>query len=572
MSSHRVVALVPPGVPPFELGIVVEVFGLERPELDVPWWYSVTVCTEHPGRRPASVGGFGFHIEHGLEALADADTIIVPGWHGEVSAELIGALRGARTPATCRSAAARSCSPRPDCSTGARRRRTGATRSGWRRSTRACGSTPTCSTSTTATCSTSAGSAAGIDLCLHIVRRDHGSAVANSVARRLVIPPHRDGGQAQLIELPMPPHPEDDPIARVMAWALERLQEPLSLDVLAAQAYMSVRTFTRRFGRATGMTPGRWLIEQRVRASLPLLEGGDEPIETVAARVGFGSAATYRHHFAAIMRTSPTAYRRAFFGLPVEGKTVAESSGGFGVVLQAGAAAVQAAHDGADRDRQHLGGLGVAEPDDVDGGDHLALRGRQLVDLREHLAAVQDLDRLTRGGGDQAAVLVLERGERRAAVAGAQGGDVRVAQRLMQVRAGAGGAHDARAGEHPDERVLDQILGVVMRAGHAAGGATQGVDVDREASRDSARGPCNETPDLAPDPHMGELPLIHPELPPSNVGVRPLACAALWSGIPRSPPGGQTLDVGAACGVIPGSRSDWDEGPIEGRTGSREGW
>jgi AraC family transcriptional activator FtrA len=150
---------------------------------------------------------------------------------------------------------------------------------------------------------TSAGSAAGIDLCLHVVRRDHGAAVANAVARRLVIPPHRDGGQAQLIDLPMPAHPDDDPIARVMAWALERLDQPLDLETLAARAYMSVRTFT----------PGRWLLEQRVRASLPLLEAADESIETVATRVGFGSAATYRHHFAAIMRTSPTAYRRAFY-------------------------------------------------------------------------------------------------------------------------------------------------------------------------------------------------------------------------------------------------------------------
>ena len=149
---------------------------------------------------------------------------------------------------------------------------------------------------------TSAGSAAGIDLCLHIVRRDHGSAVANAVARRLVIPPHRDGGQAQLIDLPMPAHPDDDPIAGVMAWALERLDEPLDLEALAGRAYMSVRTFTRRFRKATGTTPGRWLLEQRVRASLALLETTDASIETVAGSVGFASAATFRHHFAAIMQ------------------------------------------------------------------------------------------------------------------------------------------------------------------------------------------------------------------------------------------------------------------------------
>ena len=115
---------------------------------------------------------------------------------------------------------------------------------------------------------TSAGSAAGIDLCLHIVRRDHGSAIANAVARRLVIPPHRDGGQAQLIELPMPAHPDDDPIAGVMAWALERLDEPLDLAALAARAYMSVRTFTRRFRQATGHDAGA-LADRAARAREP---------------------------------------------------------------------------------------------------------------------------------------------------------------------------------------------------------------------------------------------------------------------------------------------------------------
>jgi AraC family transcriptional activator FtrA len=326
MPSHRVVALVPPGIPPFELGIVVEVFGLERPELEVPWWYSLTVCAEQPGRRPASAGGFGFYVEHGLEALADADTIVVPGWHGDVSPKLVSALRGAnaRYVSICSGAFLLAAAGLLDG-------REAATH--WRHAERLANTYPRVRVNPDVLyvddgdVLTSAGSAAGIDLCLHIVRRDHGSAVANSVARRLVIPPHRDGGQAQLIELPMPPRPEDDPIARVMAWALERLEAPLSLEALAAQAYMSVRTFTRRFGRATGMTPGRWLIEQRVRASLPLLEAGDETIETVAARVGFRSAATYRHHFAAIMRTSPTAYRRAFSGLPGEAQAMAEHQG-----------------------------------------------------------------------------------------------------------------------------------------------------------------------------------------------------------------------------------------------------
>jgi AraC family transcriptional activator FtrA len=312
---HRVIALVPAGIAPFELGIVVEVFGLPRPELDVEWWYELTVCAERPGPVPATAGGFGFLIEHGLEAVATADTVIVPGWHGPVSEAVAGALReaharGARLVSICSGVFV-------IAATGLLLGREAATH--WRYAGTLADRHPEVSVNADVLyvdggdVLTSAGSAAGIDLCLHIVRRDHGSAVANRVARRLVIPPHRDGGQAQLIELPMPADPADDPHAAVMAWALERIAEPLDLATLAGRAYMSVRSFTRRFRLATGTTPGRWLIEQRVRASLPLLEAADEPIEAVAARVGFGSAATFRHHFASIMRTTPTAYRRAFY-------------------------------------------------------------------------------------------------------------------------------------------------------------------------------------------------------------------------------------------------------------------
>lgn len=311
MSAHRVVALLPDQVASFELGIVVEVFGLARPELDVPWWYELTLCTEFPGRLPATTGGFAFVIGHGLEALRDADTIIVPGWNGEPSDAVLEAVRGsrARIVSICSGVFLLAAAGLLDG-------REAATH--WRYADALAELHPSVAVNADVLyvdgedVLTSAGSAAGIDLCLHLVRRDHGSAVANAVARRLVIPPHRDGGQAQLIELPVAAHPDDDPIARVMAWALERLDQPLELPVLAAQGFMSVRTFTRRFQRATGTSPGRWLIEQRVRASLALLECSDEAVETVAARVGFGSAATYRHHFTAIMRTTPTAYRRAF--------------------------------------------------------------------------------------------------------------------------------------------------------------------------------------------------------------------------------------------------------------------
>jgi AraC family transcriptional activator FtrA len=314
-NVHRVVALVPHGVPPFELGIVTEVFGLERPELDVPWWYELTVCTERPGRLNASAGGFGFTIDHGLGVLAEADTIVVPGWSGDPSPDVVGAVRaaherGARLVSICSGVFVLAA-------TGLLDGRGAATH--WRYAAALAERHPAVHVNPDVLyvdggdVLTSAGSAAGIDLCLHVVRRDHGSAIANAVARRLVIPPHRDGGQAQLIELPVSRHPDDDPVARVMAWALEHLHEPLDLTTLARRAHMSVRTFTRRFRRATGTTPGRWLLEQRVRASLALLEAADDSIETVAARVGFGSAAAYRHHFAAIMRTTPTAYRRAFY-------------------------------------------------------------------------------------------------------------------------------------------------------------------------------------------------------------------------------------------------------------------
>ncbi len=312
---HRVVALLAPGIAPFELGIAVEVFGLARPELDVPWWYELTVAAERPGPLPATAGGFGFFVEHGLEALRTADTVIVPGWHGDPSPAVIDAVReaharGARLVSICSGVFLLAATGLLDGLEAATH---------WRYAEQLALRHPAVTVNAdvlyvdAGSVLTSAGSAAGIDLCLHIVRRDHGSAVANSVARRLVIPPHRDGGQAQLIDLPMPAHPDDDPIASVMAWALERLDEPLDLATLAGRAYMSVRTFTRRFRRATGTTPGRWLLEQRVRASLALLEASDASIETVAGSVGFASAATYRHHFAAIMRTSPSAYRRAFY-------------------------------------------------------------------------------------------------------------------------------------------------------------------------------------------------------------------------------------------------------------------
>jgi transcriptional regulator GlxA family with amidase domain len=158
---------------------------------------------------------------------------------------------------------------------------------------------------------TSAGVAAGIDLCLHVVRLDHGSEVANSAARRAVVPPWRDGGQSQFIERPVPPVGEAS-TATARAWALDRLEQPLDLADLAAQARMSVRTFTRRFREETGLSPGRWLTRQRIEHARWLLESTDLTVDTVAARAGFGTSVSLRQHLHAMLGVSPSAYRRAF--------------------------------------------------------------------------------------------------------------------------------------------------------------------------------------------------------------------------------------------------------------------
>jgi transcriptional regulator GlxA family with amidase domain len=158
---------------------------------------------------------------------------------------------------------------------------------------------------------TSAGLSAGVDLCLHLIRRDHGTEIANRVARHLVVPPWRDGGQAQFIERQVPERPEQS-TAPARAWALERLEEPLRVPDLARAAGMSVRTFTRRFRAETGESPTAWLIRQRVHHAQRLLESTDLPVDAVADRAGLGSAASLRAHLRTQAGVSPTAYRRTF--------------------------------------------------------------------------------------------------------------------------------------------------------------------------------------------------------------------------------------------------------------------
>ncbi|MDH6465267.1 AraC family transcriptional activator FtrA [Micromonospora sp. A200] len=313
--TRTVAVLAYPGMSVFETGIVTEVFGLPRPEFDVDW-YALTVCAERPGPVPV-VGGAALHTPYGLDVLARAGTVIVPGVPdvtADPSPELVTALRrahraGARIMSICSGAFALAGAGLLDD-----RRAT----THWRYADLLSRRYPRVEVDPDVLylddgdVLTSAGSAAGLDLCVHVVRRDFGAAIANAVARRLVIPPHRDGGQAQFIETPVPADPGDDRIARSMDWALAHLAEPLTVQRLARQAHMSSRTYLRQFARAAGTSPIRWLIDQRVRASLVLLESTGLPVAEVARSVGFDSAVTYRHHFGRAMRTSPSAYRRAF--------------------------------------------------------------------------------------------------------------------------------------------------------------------------------------------------------------------------------------------------------------------
>ncbi|MGF1429942.1 helix-turn-helix domain-containing protein [Kitasatospora sp. LaBMicrA B282] len=321
---HTVAVYAFDGMAPFELGVVVEVFGLARPELagllSAPW-YDLKVCADEPGRPLAAVGGFELVARHGLDELAAADTVIVVGvanaFGGTVSPELVAALRtaherGARIVSICSGAFALAAAGLLDG-------REATTH--WRYAELLKQRHPQVRVNPDVLyvdhgdLLTSAGSAAGIDLCLHLVRRDHGARVANTVARRFVVPPHREGGQAQFIEAAVAPVAEAaDGVAQSMQWALDHLTAPLTVALLARAAHMSERSYLRHFTARNGTSPMRWVIAQRIAASLPLLEALDGTVEEIAAAVGFESAATYRHHFGRTMRTSPTTYRRTFAG------------------------------------------------------------------------------------------------------------------------------------------------------------------------------------------------------------------------------------------------------------------
>lgn len=312
---HHVVALLNEPQSPFELACAAEVFGGDRP--DLPTHYTFEICTRRPGPLPTTVG-HALLVESGLDALGRADTVIVPGWQpagGPVPDDVLDALRsahrrGARIVSICTGAFVLA---RAGLLAG--RRAT----THWRRSDRLAEDFPEVIVVGDVLyvdhgdVATSAGSGAGIDLCLHLVRSDLGSFYAAQVARSMVLPPHRDGSQLQYAAPPAPARPGPDAsLAPVLEWALTRLEADLSVGRLAAHAGLSPRTFARRFVRQVGTSPGQWLLQQRLDAARSLLERTELPVETVAVRVGLSSAVNLRRRFRTALGTTPGAYRRVF--------------------------------------------------------------------------------------------------------------------------------------------------------------------------------------------------------------------------------------------------------------------
>ncbi|MFI1165833.1 GlxA family transcriptional regulator [Streptomyces sp. NPDC020801] len=316
---HRVVVLALDGLLPFELGIPHRIFGRPRDAQGRPL-YEVVTCSVRPPGPVETDADFAVHVPHGPDALATADTVIVPASYelgpvyeeGVLTEELAAALAhirpGTRLASICTGvyvlAAAGYLDGRPATTH-------------WIDAGRFQRVFPRVRVDADVLfiddgdVLTSAGVAAGIDLCLHMVRRDHGTAVANEVARRTVVPPHRDGGQAQYIHRPVP-DPQLATTAAARAWALGRLHEPIQLRGMAEQESMSVRTFTRRFREEVGVSPGQWLTQQRVERARHLLESTDLSVDQVARDAGFGTAQSMRQHLQTALGVTPTAYRRTF--------------------------------------------------------------------------------------------------------------------------------------------------------------------------------------------------------------------------------------------------------------------
>jgi transcriptional regulator GlxA family with amidase domain len=302
-------------VPEFELGIACEVFGQDRTGAGLPC-YDFAVCGEATAPVPTS-SGFAVQPSHTFDRLATADLILVvgatPAGH-HVPAALLTQLRaavarGAIVASLCTGAFVLA-------EAGLLDGRPATTH--WMYAARLAQRHPRVAVEVDrlyvddGTVLTGAGGAASVDLCVHLLRREHGAEVANRVAREMVVPPHRDGGQSQYVETPVPDLAPGRDLGALLPWMLEHLDEPMSVAALAGRAAMSPRTFARRFRQVTGSTPRAWMDEQRAILAARLLERGDDTMDAIARRTGFGSADTLRRHFVQTRGVPPNRYRRAF--------------------------------------------------------------------------------------------------------------------------------------------------------------------------------------------------------------------------------------------------------------------
>jgi transcriptional regulator GlxA family with amidase domain len=320
-DPHHIVVLAIPPVIGFDLTIPVHTFSsAEGPDGRPLYRVSVVTPTGEPSE---SVHGYAIAPNAPVDALRTADTVVIPGTrcpsirgHGKLTDATAAALdllpAGVRRMSICTGAFAMAAAGWLD---GRPATTHWSSADDLARTFPAVRVDPNALFIDDGDVLTSAGLAAGTDLCLHVLRRDHGIKVANTVARYLVVPAWRDGGQSQFIEAPVPDIARGG-TAGVRAWLLERLDQPVTLAAMAARASMSVRTFTRRFREETGQTPGDWLIRQRVGRAAELLESTDLPIDQVAARSGLGTAASLRHHLKITYGLSPSAYRKSFGGEP----------------------------------------------------------------------------------------------------------------------------------------------------------------------------------------------------------------------------------------------------------------
>ncbi|MEU8377750.1 helix-turn-helix domain-containing protein [Streptosporangium sp. NPDC048865] len=299
------------GMMHFELSVAHEVFGAVPDGVAVPW-YDVVIC----GSETVRIGRFWLEPDIGLDRLQGADTVIVPSWADldeDPPADLIDAVRaahaaGARVVSLCTGAFVLAAA-------GLLNGKRATTH--WAHTRALAARYPKVEVDPdvlyvdNGSVLTSAGKAAALDLCLHLVRLDHGSSIANAVARRLVVPPHRAGGQAQFVTTPVPAR-DDHPLAALFPWVTEQLDQPLTVEDLARQAGMSSRHLGRQFRAATGTTPLQWLLTLRIRRAQELLEKTDAGIESIAAATGMGTATTLRRHFNRTVGVPPDTYRRTF--------------------------------------------------------------------------------------------------------------------------------------------------------------------------------------------------------------------------------------------------------------------